>query len=160
MLTSYESLSNESKVWVYPSSRKFYKEEVEEVKEKITSFLTSWKEQDESFSCAFELRYDRFVIIAAETKEVSITVQEMDLLVGFILSLQNEYEIELLDRMNVCFKQGEFVQYKEIKAFKKLLKSKSVSEKTVVFDNLIQTKEELEDFWEVPITESWYNRFL
>ncbi len=62
--------------------------------------------------------------------------------------------------MNVCFKQGEFIQYKDVKEFKTLLKKKSVSAKTVVFDNLVQTKGELENYWEVPITESWYNRFL
>ena len=62
--------------------------------------------------------------------------------------------------MNVCFKQGEFIQYKDVKSFRKLLKSKSVNDKTIVFNNLIQTKEELENHWEVPITESWYSRFL
>jgi len=62
--------------------------------------------------------------------------------------------------MNVCFKQGEFIQYKDLKEFRKLLKSKSVNDKTIVFNNLIQTKEELEDNWELPITDSWYNRFL
>lgn len=160
MLKPYESLSNESKVWIYPSSRKFYKEEIQGLEEKITKFLTSWKQEDESFSCAFELRYNRFIIITANAEDSTISMQEMDSLVGFVLGLQNDYEVELLDRMNVCFKQGEFVQYKELKEFKKLLKNKSVSEKTTVFDNLIQTKEELEEFWEVPITESWYNRFL
>jgi len=29
-----------------------------------------------------------------------------------------------------------------------------------VFNNLIQTKDELENYWEIPITDSWYNRFL
>ena len=43
---------------------------------------------------------------------------------------------------------------------KKLLKNRSVNANTVVFDNLIQTKYDLENFWEVPITDSWYNRFL
>jgi hypothetical protein len=160
MLTPYESLSSESKVWIYPSSRKFYKEEIQGLEEKITKFLTNWKQEDENFSCAFELRYNRFIIIGANAQDAMISMQEMDSLVGFILGLQNDYDVELLDRMNACFKQGEFVQYKELKDFKKLLKNKSVSEKTIVFDNLIQTKEELEEFWEVPITDSWYNRFL
>jgi hypothetical protein len=52
------------------------------------------------------------------------------------------------------------VQYKDLKDFQKLLKKKAVSEKTIVFNNLINTKEELENNWEIPITESWHNRFL
>lgn len=160
MIISHESLSDSAKVWVYPASRKFYKNEVEEVEEKIKNFIAHWKEEDTDFKASYRFLYDRFVVILAEDPEGKLTNQDLDQVVGFILQLQSEYELELLDRMNVCFKQGEFVQYKEIKEFKKLLKNKSVSNKTVVFDNLIQTKEELEHFWEVPITESWYNRFL
>ncbi|MFY0631821.1 MAG: ABC transporter ATPase [Flavobacteriaceae bacterium] len=160
MLTDYQVLSNESKVWIYPSSRKFYKEEIEELEEKIKQFIEGWKKDDENFKSSYQFLYNRFIIIAAEDENTSISSQDIDALVGFILELQNHYKIELLDRMNVCFKQGEYVQYKELKDFKKLLKNKSVSEKTIVFDNLIQSKEELEHFWEVPIAESWYNRFL
>ncbi len=160
MLVSYESLSEMAKVWVYPSSRKFYQNELSEVEDKIKNFISEWKNEDPSFKASYRFLYDRFVVILAEEDESKLTNQDLDQVVVFILSLQIEYDIELLDRMNVCFKQGEYVQYKEVKEFKKLLKNKSVSKNTVVFDNLIQSKEELENFWEVPITESWYHRFL
>ena len=160
MLVSFESLSESAKTWVYPASRKFYSNELEDLENKIKAFVSSWKSDDPEFKASYQFLYDRFVIILAEDPNGKLTNQDLDAVVGFILKLQTDYEIELLDRMNVCFKQGEFVQYKEIKEFKKLLKNKSVSAKTIVFDNLIQTKEELRHFWEVPITESWYNRFL
>lgn len=160
MLVSYESLSEMAKVWVYPSSRKFYQNELSEVEDKIKIFISEWKNEDPSFKASYRFLYDRFVVILAEEDESKLSNQDLDQVVAFILSLQTDYDIELLDRMNVCFKQGEYVQYKEVKEFKKLLKNKSVSKNTVVFDNLIQSKEELENFWEVPITESWYHRFL
>ena len=81
-------------------------------------------------------------------------------MVSFILELQSDYEVTLLDKMNVCFKQGEFVQYKELKELKTLLKNKAVTEKTIVFDNLITNKFDFENYWEIPMEESWYNRFL
>ena len=62
-------------------------------------------------------------------------------LVGFIFKLQLEHELELLDKLNVCFKQGEHVQYKDVKAFKKIIKNRGVNENTIVFNNLIETKE-------------------
>lgn len=160
MLVPFESLSKSAKTWVYPASRKFYKNELEKIESKVNAFISNWKKEDSEFKASYQFLYDRFIIILAEDQEGKLTNQDLDQVVGFILQIQADYDLELLDRMNVCFKQGEFVQYKEIKEFKKLLKNKSVSNKTIVFDNLIQTKEELEYFWEVPITESWYNRFL
>ena len=62
--------------------------------------------------------------------------------------------------MNACFKQGEYVQYKDLKEFKKLLKNKAVTAKTIIFDNLITTKLDFDNNWEISIEESWYNRYL
>ena len=159
MLVAHSTLSDEARVWVYPASRKFYPQEIEELENKLELFVSSWKEPEDDFKAAFEVKYHRFIIFYADDN-THLTNVDIDKKVSFILNLQNEYKLELLDKMNVCFKQGEFVQYKEIKLFKKMLKDKSVSPKTIVFDNLIQSKYELENHWEVPITESWYNRFL
>jgi hypothetical protein len=96
----------------------------------------------------------------ADVSETTITNADIDASVSFILALQETYKIELLDKMNACFKQGEFVQYKELKDFKKLVKNKAVTGKTIIFDNLVNNKEDLENFWEISIENSWYNRFL
>lgn len=158
MVVDFQQLSDDAKVWIYPCSRKFYPQELAPIKEKITSFTTSWSESIEG-GVSFQLLHERFIVFGVE-EDVKITNKHLDEQVAFILKLQLEYEVELLDKMNVCFKQGEFIQYKDVKEFKKLLKNKSVNEKTIVFDNLVQTKYDLEHYWEVPITDSWYNRFL
>ena len=158
MVVDFKQLSDDAKVWIYPCNRKFYPQELVPINEKISSFMISWSESIEG-DVSFQLLHERFIVFGVE-EDVKITNKHLDEQVAFILKLQLEYEVELLDKMNVCFKQGEFIQYKDVKEFKKLLKNKSVNEKTIVFDNLVQTKYDLEYFWEVPITESWYNRFL
>lgn len=157
-MVDFNTLSEEARVWIYPCNRKFYPQEIEEVKQKIENFINNWKESTD-LQASYQLLYNRFIIFSTEN-DVEISNKDIDKQVAFILQLQQEYEVELLDKMNVCFKQGEYTQYKDVKEFKKLIKNKSVNSKTVVFDNLVQTKYDLEHFWEVPITESWYNRFL
>ena len=159
MFVEYSSLSDDAKVWIYPSSRKFYPQEIDEVTQKIEDFVIKWKAEDENCKASFQFLYNRFIVFLVE-ENTTVSNADLDTQVAFILQLQQEYDVELLDKMNVCFKQGEYTQYKELKDFKKLIKNKAVTGKTIVFDNLIQTKEELENYWEVPITESWYNRFL
>lgn len=160
MIVDYELLPENAKVWIYPSNRKFYDTEIEEVHLKITTFLSSWKKEDETFEVSYQLLYNRFIVLFANDSHSPLTYQDLDASVAFIIQLQNEYKVELLDKMNVCFKQGKYVQYKELKDFKKLLKDKAITGKTIVFDNLVTTKEEFENHWEVPISESWYGRFL
>ena len=160
MITDFTSLPEEAKIWIYPSSRKFYTHEIEEIDLKIKNFITKWKAKEELFLCSYKFLYNRFIIISADQSHSTITNQDIDLLVHFILDLQNTYAVQLLDRMNVCFKQGKYIQYKELKEFKKLIKDKAVSAKTILFDNLISTKFDFENYWEVAIEDSWYKRFL
>lgn len=160
MIVDYRLISKHAKIWIYPSNRKFYDTEIKSIHDKLTAFLTTWKQEDENFKSSYQLVYNRFIVLFADDSKSNLTYQDLDVSVAFIIGLQNEYKVELLDKMNVCFKQGKYVQYKELKDFKKLLKDKALTAKTVVFDNLVTTKEEFENFWEVPISESWYSRFL
>jgi hypothetical protein len=160
MFVDYNTILEDAKVWVYPSSRKFYPTEIEEVEQKIKTFVENWKADDENFKASYQFLYNRFIIFVADVSETIITNADIDASVSFILELQETYKIELLDKMNACFKQGEFVQYKELKDFKKLVKNKAVNGKTIIFDNLVNNKEDLENFWEISLENSWYNRFL
>ena len=159
MLVDYNTISETAKVWIYPSNRKFYDTEIDGIHEKITTFLKEWKSNDETFQASYKLMYNRFIVLFADGKTPLLN-PDIDASVLFILQLQQEYSVELLDKMNVCFKQGQYVQYKDLKDFKKLLKNKAVTGKSIVFDNLVTTKDEFENYWEVPISESWYGRFL
>tara|TARA_R110002049_G_scaffold616_11_gene3601 strand:+ start:19776 stop:20261 length:486 start_codon:yes stop_codon:yes gene_type:complete len=160
MFVDFNEIPEDAKVWVYPSSRKFYPNEIEAIEEKIKTFVENWKSDNEDFKASYKFLHNRFIVLTADDVATALNNVDIDTSVSFILSLQQEYEVELLDRMNVCFKQGEHVQYKDLKDFKKLLKNKALTGKTIIFDNLITTKQDFEHNWEIPIEESWYNRFL
>ena len=78
----------------------------------------------------------------------------------FIQDIEKRFKVDLLDRMNVSYKQGEFVAYKPLLEFKKMAKNRAISPKTIVFDNLVATKAEYREHWEVPAAESWHKRFF
>jgi len=160
MFVDYSIITENAKVWVYPSSRKFYPNEIEGIENKIKTFLENWKSDTENFKASYKFLHNRFIVFFADDEDASLTKSDIDTSVSFILTLQEEYDVALLDKMNACFKQGEFVQYKDLKDFKKLLKNKAVTAKSIIFDNLITTKIDFDNNWEIPIEESWYNRYL
>ena len=84
----------------------------------------------------------------------------IDASVHFIKQLETTYKVDLLDKLNVSYKQGDYVAYKTLKDFKKMAKDKAVSKNTIVFNHLVQTKAEYLDHWEVPAIDSWHARFF
>ncbi len=151
MQVDYDSLSEEAKVYIYPSSRKFYNTEIENLHEKINTFLDTIFT---NYAVNYKILYNRFIILFI-SEEKLIPTELLDKLAKFILSLETDFKITLLDKVNICFKQGEFVQYQEIKRFRELIKKRSVSKKTILFNNLVQNKHEFENHFEVPAEESW-----
>ncbi|MDG1805683.1 ABC transporter ATPase [Flavicella sp.] len=159
MISDYNSLPDDAKVWVFPSQKKLYANEIESIEKKISDFILEWENENEDLTATFTIKYNRFIVLFAET-ETTISTKTTNELISFIIQLQTDLETELMDKMNACFKQGQYVQYKDLKDFKKLIKDKGVNKKTIVFDNTIATKLEFDEYWEVPASESWYGNMF
>lgn len=160
MLVEFESLPETSRIWIYQANRSFNAAELVELKEAFDGFVTEWTAHGQDLKSGFEIRYNRFIILGLDQSLTSASGCSIDASVHFIQSLEKKYNVELLDKMNVSYKQGEFVAYKTLLDFKKMAKQKAVSAKTIVFNNLVATKGEYLEHWEVPVSESWHSRFL
>lgn len=150
----------DSRIWIYPSNRKFSDEEVVEIKVSLEKFIEEWSAHGAALEASFDIRYNRFVILAVNQDVQAASGCSIDSSVQFIQQLENKYQVDLLDKMNVTFKNGEFIAHKSLIDFKKMAKEKAVSASTVVFNNLVNTIEELNESWEIPAQDSWHSRFF
>ncbi len=160
MLTSFSNLPDDARIWIYQSNRPFNTEEVTAIKEKIATFLEQWTAHQNALEAAYELPYNRFIIIGLNQSAVAASGCSIDASVRFIQTLEQEYNVDLLDKMNVTFRQGEYIAYKPLTDFRQMAKAKSISKNTIVFNNLVDTKEAYANAWEVPASDSWHSRFI
>ena len=160
MFIPFENLPEDSKIWIYQSNRKFSDDEITSIESELNSFLESWSSHGTSLESSYLLKYNRFIIIAVNQEVQSATGCSIDSSVAFIQSLEQKYAVDLLDKMNVTFKNGEYIAHKSLLDFKKMAKEKAVTENTIVFNNLVNTIEEFNESWEVPAMDSWHSRFF
>lgn len=160
MLVDFNTLPEESKIWIYQSNRKFSDDEVVAIEKALATFLTGWAAHGTSLEASFQIKYNRFIVIAVNQENQMATGCAIDASVQFIQSLEQKYTVDLLDKMNVTFKLGEHIAHKTLIDFKKMAKDKAVTENTIVFNNLINTLGEWHEYWEVPAGESWHSRFF
>jgi hypothetical protein len=160
MLVNFDTLPETARIWIYQCNRSFSDSELEEISKKISVFLEGWAAHGADLQSGFEIKYKRFIVIALDQQMNVATGCSIDDSVKFIQDLETTYKVDLMDKMNVSYKQGDFVAYKTLTDFKKMAKDKAVSKNTIVFNNLVNSKAEYLEFWEVPASESWHSRFV
>lgn len=160
MLIPFNELPGDARIWIYQADRKFEENEEPQLKEDLETFLTQWTAHGSSLHAGVTIEHQRFIIIGLDQEMAAASGCSIDSQVRFIQQLEQKYNVELLDKMNVTYFQNERVHYKPLLDFKKMAKDGAVGKKTIVFNNLVNTKEEFEEHWQVPAIESWHARFF
>ena len=160
MNVSFDVLSDEARVWIYPANRSFSDQEIEEISERCTSFLTQWTAHGSSLQAAFKIVYKRFLIISLNEAQQSASGCSIDASVRFIQALEQTFDITLLDKMNVTYRNKNTIEHIPLKEFRTKAKKKKVNSDVIVFNNLVLNKMEYDSLWEVPASSSWHARYF
>jgi len=116
MLCPFDQLPDHSRIWIYPSQRPLTPDELVSIKEKITAFLEDWTAHGADLQAGFCIPYDQFIVIALNEDSQSATGCSIDKSVHFIQSLEKEYDLVLLDKMNVNHKKDDQIFTVDLKA--------------------------------------------
>ena len=87
MFVPFESLPLESKIWIYQSSRKLSDQECAEVETGLHAFLQKWSAHGTALEASYQLKYNRFIIIAVNQEVQNATGCSIDASVQFIQSV-------------------------------------------------------------------------
>lgn len=160
MLVDFNTLPEESRIWIYQANRSFTEQELEEIQSKLDIFIENWTAHGSDLQAGYLIKYKRFIVIGLNQNLSKASGCSIDASVHFIQQLEKEYQVDLMDKMNVSYKQGDFIAYKTLLDFKKMAKEKAISKNTIVFNNLVTSVAEFNENWEVPASESWHSRFI
>jgi hypothetical protein len=160
MYIPFEEMPKSSRIWIYQSDRKLSDEEVAKADAVVKEFVEQWAAHSTPLKASYQIRYNRFIILAVDQSHHAASGCSIDASVRVIQDLEKEFAVDLLDKMNVTYKTGDFIAHKSLLDFKKMAKEKAVNGNTIVFNNLVNTIEEYDEFWEIPASESWHSRFF
>lgn len=160
MFVDYEDLPNDSRVWVYQSDREFSPAEVDYISSQAIEFINQWTKHGTDLKGSFTIKYNQFLILAVDQGFNNVSGCSIDASVHFVQALENKLNVDMMDKMNISFKVGEHINVVKMNVFRQFAKEQKIKADTLVFNNMIATKQELEEKWEVPAEQSWHKRFL
>lgn len=152
--------SENSRVWIYQSDRELSPTEAEQIQEQLNVFTFNWTAHNNQLKARAEIRYNRFLILIVDESQAGASGCSIYKSVHFMHHLEKEFNINLFDRFNLAYREGEHILSAPRHIFEGLIKQNSINKQTIVFNNLVQNLAELQTQWEVPFKDSWHIRLF
>lgn len=159
-LPAIHTLSKSARVWVFQSSKPLTGDLSADIGAHLEQFLVEWAAHGRQLFATFEIRFERFIVIAVDEAQAAATGCSIDKLMQTIQALDQRHDLDLLNRMKVAYRSGEEVLECDVSTFSAMLQDGSADMDTVVFNNVVQNIHELETNWETTVSQSWHANLI
>jgi len=133
---------------------------MEEIERALIDFVSNWKRHGDDLRASFEIRHKQFIIIAVDEQYNNVSGCSIDASTHIFKQFESKFKIDLFNKLNTAFKDGEHINVVSIGDFQKYVNEQKIDSQTVVFNNTISTKKELDTSWEISANESWHQRYF
>ncbi len=144
-----------SRVWVYQSSRLFTISEALQIEEMIDQFSHNWHSHGVQVKAAAHLFFGQFVVLMADERATGVSGCSTDSSVRLIKEIEKKFGINMFDRLALAFIVKDKVQILPMPQLKYAVEQGFITADTWFFNNVVLTKEELENNWIIPAKDSW-----
>jgi hypothetical protein len=145
----------ESRVWIYQASRVFSLQEALEIEELLNEFAVQWKSHGTPVKGAAYLFFGQFIVLIADETATGVSGCSTDSSVRLIKDIEQRFAVNMFDRTTLAFIVREKVELLPLSQLQYAVENGFISTDTLYFNNLVQTKEELENKWIIPVKDSW-----
>ena len=152
----------DSRVWIYQSSRLFSLSEALEIEMMLKEFVAEWLSHGVPVKGAGYLFFGQFIVLMADETTTGVSGCSTDSSVRLIKQIEKKFGVDMFDRFLLAFvkdKSGSHqIQLLPIQQLQYAIDNGFISADTLFFNNVVQSKEELENNWIIPVKESWLAR--
>ena len=151
------SFSDNSKVWIYQSSRLFAINEAFEMEELFNAFVSDWKTHGTLVKGFANLFFGQFIIIMADEMAMGTGVSgcSTDSSVRLIKDIEKRFKVDMFNRQNLAFLVKGKIELLPLPHLNHAIANDFITANTIYFNNLVATKKELLNKWIIPVNESW-----
>ena|SRR5688572_21386465 len=157
MFVPFDSLPDHARIWIYQSERKITSDEKTIISEGLQAFTHQWTVHGQPMDASFVVLHDHFIILAANDQASGCSI---DSSVRAIKSLGDQLHIDFFNRNLIAFQKSNGVTTVMLQDLKKKFEEGTWNQDSLVFNNLVNTKKELEKNWLITAGASWLKRYL
>lgn len=149
------------RIWVYTLNKELSNEKLINFKGQCQNFVSGWTAHDVSLDASFELYQNRLLIFKVNEDKYNASGCSIDKQVRFVKELEQNFSVELLNRLLVAFVNAENnIEVVKQSQISELLKNKIITGNTIVFNNTITQSSDLTDNWKQALHETYLAKYI
>ena len=160
MWVNFDELPLQSRVWVFQSNRMMSPDEQSSIDDALKQFVQKWSTHGVQMLASHVLYHNCFVIIAADEQKQAASGCSIDSFTALFNAFGSQYNLSFFDRFSIAHKSKDKVLISSLDDFKQLIDDGRITQDSLVFNNLIEQRQDLSTKWELPLKESWQKRYL
>ncbi|HEV7781294.1 MAG TPA: hypothetical protein VGO58_08505 [Chitinophagaceae bacterium] len=145
----------DSRVWIYQCNRLFTLSEALEIGEMLKEFTLQWKSHGTPVKGEAHLLFGQFIVLLADETATGVSGCSTDSSVRLIKDVEQRFSVNLFDRTTLAFIVKDKVQLLPLSQLQYAADNGFINGDTLYFNNLVQTRDELESKWMLPVKDSW-----
>ena len=160
MYVEFHDLPDSSRIWVYQSDRELSPAQIEDMKGVLKDFVEEWTRHGDDLKGSFAILHNHFIVIGVDESFNQVSGCSIDASTHVFKRFEQQFGIDLFNKLNTAFRSGEHINIVSMSDFQRFVREERITENTTVFNNMVQTKGQLVNSWEVPAAESWHSRYF
>ncbi len=150
-----KNFSDHSRVWIYQSSRLFTLQEALSIEEMINQFVAKWTTHGTPVKGFGTLFFGHFVVLMADEELTGVSGCSTDSSVRLIKHIELTFNVNMFERTNLAFIIEGKIQLLPLSQLAYALDKCFIKPTSLMFDNNVSTKKELEERWIIALAQSW-----
>ena len=142
-----ENLPKSSNVWLYQADRELTENEIVYIKDELNVFIREWATHGTQLYGSFEVKFNRFVILAVDEEKVPTSGCSIDTSVHKMKEIGAKIKVDFFNRMNVFIsKENEWkkVHISDLKEYSSW----------TLYNPMIKTLSDVSDNWIITVEDS------
>jgi hypothetical protein len=152
--------SDDSRVWVYQSSRIFSISEALEIEKKLEDFAQNWKSHQIPVKGFGTMFFGQFIILMADETATGVSGCSTDSSVRLVKEIENTYQVNMFNRTSLAFVIKEKIQLLPLSQVNYAIENGFIVADTLFIDNNVLDKISLMTRWIIPVKDSWLAKKL
>ena len=152
--------SDNSRVWVYQSSRMFTISEALQIEKILEDFANNWKTHQIPVKGFGTMFFGQFIVLMADETATGVSGCSTDSSVRVIKEIENTYQVSMFNRTSLAFVIKEKIQLLPLSQVNYAIENGFIDADTLFIDNNVPDKLSLLTRWIIPVKNSWLAKKL